>query len=132
MSAAECGTPGGYFAHLRAKETACTPCRKAKAAKEKDRRAARRKVRPAPPVKPRRGWTEPLPPLPPASRPRLTTEELDALCGGPPTVTIHCPEPRCPRILGPYYSATSPDARGALATHMHWRHAAVWTAGIGA
>jgi len=130
VSAAECGTTGGYFAHLRAKETACQPCRAAKAAKEKERRAARRKARPAPPAEPRRGWTEPLP-TPAASRPQLTTEELDILCGGPPTVRILCPEPRCPRVLGPYYSQTSPDARAALATHMH-RHAAVWTAGVGA
>ncbi len=110
MSAVPCGTPGGYFVHLRAKEPACRPCRKAKAAAKWASRAAHPKTRPSP-----------SPPEQPGG----------ALCGGPPTVTIHCPEPRCPRVLGPYYSATSADARAALATHMH-RHAAVWTAGVGA
>jgi len=131
MSAVPCGTPGGYFVHLRAKEPACRPCRKAKAAAKWASRAAHPKTRPSPsPPEQPGGYTEPLPPSPPSPS-WLTAERLDALCGGPPTVTIHCPEPRCPRVLGPYYSATSADARAALATHMH-RHAAVWTAGVGA
>lgn len=52
---------------------------------------------------------------------------LDAACGGPPTHTEACQEPRCTRVVGPYYDAR--QAREALAEHVRMRHSAVWQAG---
>lgn len=48
----------------------------------------------------------------------MTTKMLDELCGGAPTITLHCPW--CRRTVGPYYSGV--DARAALNTHLNWVH----------
>jgi hypothetical protein len=69
--------------------------------------------------------------LAPPPRSTLTPAGLDALCGGAPDVMVPCPRFGCDRQLGPYYSATSPEARAALAEHLHLTHIAVWeSAGV--
>lgn len=125
---AECGTTAGYSRHLRLGEDTCQPCRDAKAAmargrrgaSARDRAAARAAHRPVP----LRVFVEPVA-LPPPVR-TLSTAQLDALCGGAPQVMVPCPRPGCRRKLGPYYSATSPDARAAMDGHLRV-HATVWS-----
>lgn len=129
-----CGTYPGYQRHLKAiargdGDRPCVPCRQAAADYQRQRRhalAAAAGVEPKQqPARRRRPLPDPPPPPAAVARPALTAEQLDALCGGTPTVMLPCPRPGCARQVGPYYSAASPEARGALADHLHLAHAAV-------